>query len=96
MFEIESSKLARERADQAGKTFAARTIKDHTEISDELKALVSSGKVKASLPAALDAAERRESPEESPREVDLWHHGHTGRGISSFQSVPHRFSLMCD
>jgi putative membrane protein len=54
MFEIESSKLAQERADAAGKTFAARMIKDHTETSDELKALVSSGKVKATLPGALD------------------------------------------
>src|SRR5712671_1200211 len=54
MFEIESSKLAEERADPAGKTFAARMIKDHTETTTELKALVSSGQVKASLPSGLD------------------------------------------
>jgi len=54
MFEIETSKLAQERADPASKTFAARMIKDHTETSDELKALVASGKVKSSLPGALD------------------------------------------
>ena len=58
MFEIESSKLAQERADAASKSFAARMIKDHTETSDELKALVSSGKVKASLPGALDRSHR--------------------------------------
>jgi putative membrane protein len=56
MFEIESSKLAQQHADESSKTFAAKMIKDHTETSTELKALVSSGKVKATLPTALDSA----------------------------------------
>jgi len=54
LFEIESSKLAQERAQPTGKTFADRMIKDHSETSAELKALVSSGKVRATLPASLD------------------------------------------
>jgi putative membrane protein len=54
MFEIEAGRLAEERAGPANKAFAARMIKDHTEASDELKALILSGKVKASLPGALD------------------------------------------
>ena len=44
MLEIESSKLAQERAEPAGKTFADRMVKDHSETSAELKLLVSSGR----------------------------------------------------
>ena len=47
MFEIESSKLAQQKADADSKAFAEKMIKDHTETSTELKALVSGGKVKA-------------------------------------------------
>jgi putative membrane protein len=54
MFEIESSKLANERADASSKTFAARMIKDHTGTSSELKAIAS--KAKFDVPAALDSA----------------------------------------
>jgi putative membrane protein len=56
MFEIESSKLAQQHADAKSKEFAAKMIKDHGETSTELKALVSSGKVKATLPTAMDSA----------------------------------------
>ncbi|MEM5846421.1 DUF4142 domain-containing protein, partial [Pediococcus pentosaceus] len=37
MFEIESSKLAAERADPATKTFAQQMITDHTKTSMEMK-----------------------------------------------------------
>lgn len=57
MFEIESSKLAQAGAEDAKvKTFAAKMVKDHAETSSELKGLVSSGKVKVELPAALDSS----------------------------------------
>jgi putative membrane protein len=56
MFEIESSKLATERADAKSKTFAAKMVKDHTMTSTELKALVQGGKVKGEIPAALDSS----------------------------------------
>ena len=57
MFEVESSKLAQANAQDAKvKTFAAKMVKDHTETSNELKGLVSSGKVKMELPATLDSS----------------------------------------
>lgn len=54
MFEIESSKLAAQKGDAATKTFAKQMVTDHTKTSTELKGLVSSGKVKAEIPTALD------------------------------------------
>jgi putative membrane protein len=55
MFEIESSKLAQQKAAAAPvKSFASQMQKDHTKTSTELKGLVSGGKVKAPLPTAMD------------------------------------------
>jgi putative membrane protein len=56
MFEIESSKLAQDKGNAAEKSFAAQMVTDHTKTSTEVKDLVSSGKVKADLPAALDSS----------------------------------------
>jgi putative membrane protein len=56
MFEIESSKLAQDKGNAAEKSFASQMITDHTKTSTELKELVSSGKVKAELPAAPDSS----------------------------------------
>lgn len=56
MAEIESSKLALAKTDGKTKAFAEKMIKDHTATSAELKGLVTGGKVKANLPAAMDAA----------------------------------------
>jgi putative membrane protein len=57
MFELESSKLASSNAtDATVKSFAAKMVKDHSETSSDLKGLVSSGKVKAEVPAALDSS----------------------------------------
>ena len=57
MLEIESSKLALQKADNdKTKTFAQKMIDDHTATSTELKGLVSSGKVKVSAPSSLDKA----------------------------------------
>jgi putative membrane protein len=56
MFEIESSKLAEQKGDADKKSFAGQMVTDHTKTSGELKALVSSGKVKAEVPAALDSS----------------------------------------
>src|ERR1700712_5503391 len=55
MFEIQSNTLARDKGNAAEKTFASQMVTDHTKTSTELKGLVSSGKVKAELPAALDS-----------------------------------------
>jgi putative membrane protein len=56
MFEIQSNKLAQEKGTAADKTFAAQMVTDHTKTSTELKGLISTGKVKADVPAALDSA----------------------------------------
>ena len=57
MLEIESSKLALQKADNdKSKKFAEHMIKDHTQTSTELKGLLSGGKVKADAPASLDKA----------------------------------------
>ncbi|MBY4593245.1 MULTISPECIES: DUF4142 domain-containing protein [Rhizobium] len=53
MFEIASSKLAIERGDDPTKAFAQQMVAGHQKTSSELKALVSGGKVKATLPSAM-------------------------------------------
>ncbi len=55
MFEIESSKLAQQKAAAAPvKSFASQMQKDHTKTSTELKGMVSAGTVKVPLPTAMD------------------------------------------
>ena len=46
MFEIQSSQLAENKGNAQEKSFAAKMITDHTKTSNELKGLVSGGKVK--------------------------------------------------
>jgi putative membrane protein len=59
MFEIDSSKLAQANSQDAKvKSFAAKMVTDHTATSTELKGLVSSGKVKAGVPAAMDSSHK--------------------------------------
>ncbi len=58
MFEIASSKLAAERADPATKIFATQMIADHTKTSTEMKQMVDSGKVKATIPTAMSSAQK--------------------------------------
>jgi putative membrane protein len=55
MFEIQSSELAEPKADEATKAFAAQMIKDHTMTTEQLKALIKSGNIGVTPPAALDA-----------------------------------------
>jgi putative membrane protein len=54
MFEIQSSQMAATRADPATQTFAKQMVQDHQKTSQELKAMIDSGKVKAVLPPAMD------------------------------------------
>ena len=54
MFEIESSKLAQEKADAQSKAFAGKMIKDHTGTSAELKAIAAKAKIE--VPTALDSS----------------------------------------
>ncbi|MDC7789554.1 DUF4142 domain-containing protein [Rhodoplanes sp. TEM] len=54
LFEIQSSQLAREKADQEGRDFANKMIQAHTKTSTELKTMVQSGKIQAEVPTGLD------------------------------------------
>jgi putative membrane protein len=56
MFEIDSSKLAQDKGNAEEKSFGSQMITDHTKTTAELKGLVSSGKVKADVPSALDGS----------------------------------------
>lgn len=57
LFEIESSRLAVERApDAATKTFAQQMITDHTNTTRQLKELLTRANIQVSLPTALDKA----------------------------------------
>jgi putative membrane protein len=59
MFEIQSSQLAlSKQADADTKPFAEKMVQDHQKTSSELKALVDGGKVKATLPTALDSEQK--------------------------------------
>jgi len=56
IMEIGSSKIAQMKGNAEEKKFAGQMIADHTKTSTELKAMVSSGDVKAEIPSALDDA----------------------------------------
>lgn len=53
VFEIESSKLALQKGDDATKAFAQQMITDHEKTTAELKALLTSGKVQGNPVTAL-------------------------------------------
>jgi putative membrane protein len=60
MFEIESSKLAAEKAtDKRLKNFAQKMVKDHGNSSEKLKATLSKAKVNEPLPTELDAEHKQ-------------------------------------
>ena len=57
MFEIQSSKLAQTKAQNASiKTFAGEMVGDHQKTTSEFKGLVTSGKVRVDLPTAMDSS----------------------------------------
>jgi len=59
-FEIQSSQLAlAKQADADTKPFAEKMVQDHQKTSSELKAMVDGGKVKATLPTALDSEHQK-------------------------------------
>jgi putative membrane protein len=59
MFEIQSSQLAAQRANEPTKAFAAQMITDHQKTSNELKSIVQSGKADASIPSDLDSSHQK-------------------------------------
>jgi putative membrane protein len=60
MTEIAAAKVALQKGDRDEKQFADQMVKDHTQTSTELKALVSSGDVQATLPTAPDSASQKQ------------------------------------
>jgi putative membrane protein len=56
MFELDSNKFAEQKGNAQEKTFARQMVADHTKTSSELKSMVDSGKVSATLPTALDSS----------------------------------------
>ena len=59
MTEIAAAKIALEKGNAEEKKFAQQMVTDHTKTSTELKGLVSSGDVKAEIPAALDSSSQK-------------------------------------
>ena len=59
MLEIAAAKIAEQKGNAAEKKFAAQMIADHTKVSSELKGMVTSGEVKANIPAKLDEASEK-------------------------------------
>lgn len=56
MFQIEAGSLALQRGDPATKALAQQMITDHKKTSEELQGLITGGKVKETLPTALDSS----------------------------------------
>jgi putative membrane protein len=59
MLEIQAAKVAEQKGNADEKKFGAEMVTDHTKTSSELKALVTSGDVKADIPALLDEASEK-------------------------------------
>ncbi len=56
MFEIASNKLAEQKGNAQEKSFAQQMVTDHAKTTSDLKSLVNSGKVQATLPSDMDSA----------------------------------------
>jgi putative membrane protein len=55
MFDVEAARLAEQKGESGEKTFAQREVNDHTKFTGEVKGMVNSGKVHASVPIGLDS-----------------------------------------
>lgn len=60
MTEIAAAQIALRKGDADEKQFANQMITDHTQTSNELKALVSGGDLQATLPTAPDSASQKQ------------------------------------
>jgi putative membrane protein len=58
MFEIQSSKMALNSPNAPTKDFAQKMIEDHTKTTTELKAAVSKGEARATLPTAMSSSQQ--------------------------------------
>src|SRR3954453_4804186 len=60
MFEIRSSRYAAKTGDSDSKPFARTMVRDPPRTSSQLRRLISSGQVRATLPTSLDPKHRNE------------------------------------
>jgi len=56
MLEIAAAKIAQDKGNADEKKFAAQMVTDHTKTTNDIKAMVESGDVKAEIPATLDSS----------------------------------------
>jgi putative membrane protein len=56
MLEIAAAKIAQDKGNADEKKFAAQMTTDHTKTTNDIKAMVTSGDVKAEIPATLDSS----------------------------------------
>jgi putative membrane protein len=59
MLELAAAKIAEEKGNADEKKFAEQMTTDHTKTSKDLKAMVDSGDVKATMPVKLDSASQK-------------------------------------
>jgi putative membrane protein len=59
MTEIAVAKIAVQKGEAEEKQFAGQMVRSHTQTSDELKGLISSGDVQATLPTAPDDSSQK-------------------------------------
>ncbi len=59
MLEIAAAKVAQQKGDANEKTFAGQMITDHTKTSQDIKGMVDSGDVKATLPTKLSDSSQK-------------------------------------
>jgi putative membrane protein len=92
MTEIAAAKIALEKGNAAEKQFADQMVTDHTKTTTELKALVTSGDVKATLPTALDSSSQKKidklkntKPENFASEYDPMQVGAHKDAVSLFE-----------
>jgi putative membrane protein len=70
MLEIAAAKLAQDKGNAEEKKFAEQMIADHTKTSKDLKGLVDSGDVKATVPTQLDSAGQKKLDELKDAKAD--------------------------
>jgi putative membrane protein len=70
MLELAAAKLAEGKGNAEEKKFAEQMITDHTQTSKDLKGLIGSGDVKATIPVKLDSAGQKKLDELSDAKPD--------------------------
>jgi putative membrane protein len=59
MFDVQLARLAEQKGDSADKTFVQQDMPVHAKATNELKMLVTNGKVNISIPSALDSEQQQ-------------------------------------